>query len=246
MTETSWGQTFAEGDFRVGHVLSRSFTILSRNFPQFIAVSAVATLPYLVFGARSVGGSDLDAAPAQLVGPFVTLFVYLIAQAAILHGAFQDMRGLPVRIGDSLRVGLARFLPLLGLMICMVIVIVVGFLLLIVPGCIAVSMLFVCVPACVVERLGPFRSMGRSGALTKGHRWKISGLLLLLGIGSGIVSIVLTLALATVGFAGTSVGLWIWQALFAAYSAVVGVVAYHDLRVAKEGVDVERIAASFG
>jgi hypothetical protein len=37
----------------------------------------------------------------------------------------------------------------------------------------------------------------------------------------------------------------IWNALWAAFFAVVNVVAYHDLRVAKEGVDTAQIAAVF-
>lgn len=48
-----------------------------------------------------------------------------------------------------------------------------------------------------------------------------------------------TIALATPGFGTSSAGLWISEALFAAYSAVVGVIAYHDLRVANEAVAIE-------
>jgi hypothetical protein len=41
------------------------------------------------------------------------------------------------------------------------------------------------------------------------------------------------------------VGLWIWSAIFTAFSAIVTTIIYHDLRVAKEGVDTEQIAAVF-
>jgi hypothetical protein len=37
----------------------------------------------------------------------------------------------------------------------------------------------------------------------------------------------------------------IWSALVGAFSAILGVVIYHDLRVAKEGVDTDQIAAVF-
>jgi hypothetical protein len=37
----------------------------------------------------------------------------------------------------------------------------------------------------------------------------------------------------------------IWSAVWTAFYAIVIVVAYHDLRVAKEGVDTEQIAAVF-
>jgi len=51
------------------------------------------------------------------------------------------------------------------------------------PGLIVFTMWFVATPACVVERLGPFRSMGRSRQLTKGHRWKIFGTIVLIFVG---------------------------------------------------------------
>src|SRR5258708_17090641 len=64
-------------------------------------------------------------------------------------------------------------------------------MLFIVPGLILYMMWSVATPACVVERLGPFRSMARSRALTKGHRWKIFGLLLLTLIPGVIIGAVI-------------------------------------------------------
>ena len=42
-----------------------------------------------------------------------------------------------------------------------------------------------------------------------------------------------------------AVVLLVWGALFGAYSAIAVAVTYHDLRVAKEGIDIERITAVF-
>jgi hypothetical protein len=36
-----------------------------------------------------------------------------------------------------------------------------------------------------------------------------------------------------------------WGALYGAFNAIAVVMAYHDLRVAKEGVDIEQIASVF-
>jgi hypothetical protein len=36
-----------------------------------------------------------------------------------------------------------------------------------------------------------------------------------------------------------------WNGVWGAFYAIFGVVTYHDLRVAKEGVDVHQIAAVF-
>ena len=64
-------------------------------------------------------------------------------------------------------------------------------LLLVIPALILYVMWFVAIPVCVVEQLGPFRSLGRSRQLTKGHRWKILGLLLVILIPALIVGAIL-------------------------------------------------------
>jgi hypothetical protein len=119
-------------------------------------------------------------------------------------------------------------------------------------------MWFVATPVCVVEQLGPFRSMGRSRELTKGHRWKLFGLTLLIMIPALVVGAIIgAVVLATFGGGGflamtTALGSTlgrvvnlIWSAVWTAFYAIVIVVTYHDLRVAKEGVDTEQIAAVF-
>ena len=45
MTDTSLSARFAEGDFRVGRVLNRTSSVLSRNFLPFFIVTAIANLP---------------------------------------------------------------------------------------------------------------------------------------------------------------------------------------------------------
>ncbi len=42
-----------------------------------------------------------------------------------------------------------------------------------------------------------------------------------------------------------AIGLYLLETLSRAILAVVAVVTYHDLRVAKEGVDIEHIASVF-
>jgi hypothetical protein len=122
-----------------------------------------------------------------------------------------------------------------------------GAALFIIPGVIVATMLFVATPVCVVERLGPFDSMERSAQLTKGQRWKIFGLLVLLGVPAVTVGALIdTMAevaginqiLASIAHVG-------WDATWGAAYAVLVIAVYHDLRVAKEGVDTAQIAAVF-
>jgi hypothetical protein len=251
---------FIQGDFRLGHVFSLAWSVFSRNFLTFILVTGVASLPSLLIPQPGPGNPADPFANLgiTLLAIFLAIVLGTLSQAIVLYGAFQVMRGRPVNLAESLRVGLRRFFPIVGLAICVPLLVFLASLLFVVPGLILYVMWFVAMPVCVVEQLGPFRSMGRSRELTKGHRWRIVGLQLVILIPALIVgSIVAAIMLATVGTGGfldmaaaigTSLGRvvnLIWSAIWTAFYAIVIVVTYHDLRVAKEGVDTEQIAAVF-
>jgi hypothetical protein len=246
MTDTT--ARFAESQFRVGAVLSRTSSVLSRNFLTFFVVTIVAYLPLLLIPGAAGAAPDPASISVGLVllGVFLMLVLSLISQAVVLYGAFQDMRGRPVNLGESLKVGLRRFLPILGLAILMGLALMLGTFLLIIPGLILFTIWFVALPACVVEQLGPVSSMGRSSQLTKGHRWKIFGLVIVLllisGIVGGMVNVILGLLRSPIL---SIIGSLVWNGIWGALYAIAVVVTYHDLRVAKEGVDIEHIASVF-
>jgi hypothetical protein len=247
----------APGGFRVGTVFARAFEIYGRNFAKFFALTAIAYVPYFLLQIYTV--STLQAVQrnpgavqagsvvgAALGGVLLLMVLHTISEAAVIFGAFQEMRGRPFAIGDSLAKGLNRFLPIIALSFCIGIAMAVGFVLLIIPAFIFLAMLYVALPACVVERLGPFQSMGRSADLTSGHRWAVFGIAILLALINIIANKVIQLIFAAIGGSLFGVlGSFGWLSLFGAFSAIVVSVAYHDLRVVKEGIDVDRIAAVF-
>ena len=236
----------APGEFRIGDVLSKSATLLSRHFLIFFVVAIVASLPRLLWvGVEEPNPADFPWG-RFLVGLLLFLVLNTLAQAVILYGAFQAMRGRPVNLSECLRVGLGRFFPIIGLVICAYLGIWIGLILLIVPGIILGIMWYVATPVCVVEQKGPLASLGRSSEITKGHRWKIFGMVLLLIIVAAIVGGIVG---AVLGLTGSPVlvalGTLAWNGAWGAFYAIFGVVTYHDLRVAKEGVDTHEIAAVF-
>jgi hypothetical protein len=248
MTDTSMATRFAESDFRVGRVFTQTASVLSRHFPTFFAIAAVANLPaaLLFKDAQTTAGDPGVGAAVIVLGVLLSLVLTVLSQAVILYGAFQDMRGRPVGLVDSLMVGLRRFFPIVGLAIVMTLLVGLAMMLLIVPGLILMTMWFVGMPVCVVEQRGPWKSLKRSAELTKGHRWKIFGLMILLIIVSALVSPLIDLVLTNIaGKTLAFVGELIWNGVWGAFYAIAAVVAYHDLRVAKEGVDIEQIAAVF-
>jgi hypothetical protein len=260
VSDTSITRNLAVGSegFRVGRVLSKSLTILTGNFSKYILFGAVIALPSLIAGFIS-GGQLTGAQPvrpdqiftgAAIFSGFVYVVIWLvvfsICQSALIYGAFQDVRGRPFDIGASVQRGLNRFVPVIGAAICASILVGIGFMLLVVPGLILLTMFFVIVPVCVVEGLGPIKSLGRSSALTKGYRWRIFAIYLVPAIIIAIVAWILErIGLAIAGWAGYTLVAYVVTAVGSAYQAIVNIMAYHDLRAVKEGLDIEQLAAVF-
>lgn len=239
----------AEGDFRVGRVFTQTFSVLSRNLLPFCIVTVIAALPYyFLLGADGRPTSSMTAGRAGLAILWFVLAILLnaLSQAVILYAAFEDMRGRPVNMMESLRIGFGRILPVLGTAIVVGVLTMLGGIALVIPAFIVMTMLFVAIPACVVERLGPVKSVGRSAALTKGYRWRVFGLWISFMIVLGIVqSVSVGIGSAIGGVFVARLILLLWNAIYIAFSATLVVVTYRDLRVAKEGVDTDQIASVF-
>jgi hypothetical protein len=250
MSMSSGGATAALPDgFRVGNVLRHAMGVLSRHVALFVLVAAAAQLPSLALAFLMPGGRVQPRATGfttiAVIGWFTILVVIPITQTIVYHAAFQDMLGRPIRFGDSLALALRRFFPVLGALICMGVVMILGFVLLVVPGLIACTVVAVAIPACVVEQVGPFASIRRSAHLTKGNRWKILGIFLLLVVASLAVTGLTAVFRFGLGTEFATLFNFVLESVLSAYTSLIAVVMYHDLRVAKEGLDTDRIAAVF-
>jgi len=134
---------FAESDFRVGSVLTRTAKILSQHFLIFFLIGLVANLPSLLLG---YGGGSVGASPTGqnavllIVGGVLSFVLSMISQAVMVHAAFQAMRMRPVSLGESMKVGLSRVVAVILLAILMGILGGLATLCLIVPGLIVMTM----------------------------------------------------------------------------------------------------------
>jgi len=248
MTEMSSPSVrFAEGEFRIGRVLRLTFSVLSRHFPQFIAVTAVASLPTLLLMQALVTADTSPAATAALalLGALVALVFSMLSQAIVVHGALQHIRHRPVRLPDSVRVCFDRALPLVALAITELLLGAVALLALVFPALILVTMWLVTVPVCVVELRGPVASLGRSSELTSGCRWRIFGLLGPIFAVDLLVSSMLDMLTTPERTVLILLGNLAWNGVWGAFYATAVAVAYHDLLVAKEGADIEQITSVF-
>jgi uncharacterized membrane protein len=240
---------------RVGAVFSRALDLLFADFGKFFLLGLLAWSPVfvasLIIGFRyAVVGPGAIAGPTLGIGVFVVGILtgasFILSQAVILFGTVEKMRGKSFALGTSLRQGLARFFPIIGLYIVMVLAIMLGFVLLIIPGIILAMMFYVALPVCIVERQGPIASLNRSTELTKGNRWRLFGIGLLLYLANLIGQTVIQFALrALAGGTVSGIGVFVWSVVIGAVNAILVAVIYHDLRVAREGIDIDHIAAVF-
>jgi hypothetical protein len=238
--------SLSQREFRVGGALNKAIKIFFRNAVPFSLVSIVAWLPVGIVIFESLGMPPQERQIWTVLGFVLGSILQLVAVAAILHATFQDMRGRPVRLGESIQLGLRRFFPLIGGGILVALGAGLGLLLLIIPGLMLFVRWYVFAPVCVVEKKGPLGSMGRSAELTKGNRWKLFALFILIAVVGFVTTALITLALSAALSPVAALSLQgVWRGAWSAFGNVLGVVVYHDLRVAKEGVDIESIASVF-
>jgi len=254
VTDISTTSLAAAGEkLRVGSVLSKSLEIYLRNFPKCFAIGAVMGLPSLL---AAIYVYDLSRMVRTNSGGIVFLFemgvlllwvlLFTLGQSTMIHGAFQDIRGRNFDLGGSIAMGLRRFLPVIGTSICAYFIVIIGMFLIIVPGFIAITMLFVVIPVCVVEGLGPGASIKRSRELTKGQRWRILAIYLAPAIVIAICNTLLQrFGLLAFGVPGYAAGSFLVASIGGGYQAIADIVTYHDLRAFKEGLHIEQLAAVF-
>src|SRR5262249_26037784 len=160
-------------------------------------------------GIAPPGGFLNNFVPIMTVALISTVFSAL-SQAVVVFATFQDLRGHQIDAWESLRVGLARVIPVIIVSILMGLIVGFGIILLIVPGLIALAGFSVALPACVVERDGPIASLSRSFELTRGHWWPILGVSVSLVVISLIITAAIKAAIPSQGLPVTIVT-WAWN-----------------------------------
>jgi hypothetical protein len=244
MTDMAGARFAGAGTFRVGDVLSKAIAIYGRRIGPFIILTVIAQVPQYI-ALLAVGGPTAQSLGTRVALTVVNFACASIASGAIIYGVVQDIRGRTFSVADSVRIALHRFLPMLGVAICTSILIFLASILLLIPGLIVACIYYVSMPACIAEEAGVFESMSRSGALTKGYRWQVFGLFILIFLGGVVLGIIVGAVFALTGSVGLLIATQAMTAIVSSFNGVLIGVSYYQLRVAKEGVDINKIASVF-
>ena len=238
---TSQNTSLGSG-INIGGVISRTFETLMKNPVVFFGISFAVMVPPAILGALAPAGGALN-----VIVKIIEMILGCIAQGAIAYAVYQAMSGKIVGMGDALGRGTATIVPLVLTSILMTLGMMLGMLLLIVPGFILICMWFVAIPACVVEKTGPVESLQRSAFLTKGCRLQIFALVLL-------TFVLIAILVGAISFLIASItGSYVAAALVAAiigivpqaFASVLYAIVYYDLRALKEGISLDNLTSVF-
>lgn len=257
----------------VGELLDASFSAVRRNFwtlalATLVVIVPVSILSTLVSASTSDRAFDLSTTTVvadgeygrYIAGSLVTLALTglgaMLATAACLRAVGGDIVGQRYSAGESLRFAAARFWPLVLVSILYFLALIGGVLLLIV-GIVWVWVLFsLAVPALLFEDLRGTKALGRSRALIKDHWWRTFGAMLVMQLITAILAAVLAALIGGVILVDSenealnavvlTVANVVSYAISLPLTAALATYIYFDLRVRKEGYDIQLLAERIG
>ncbi|HXO45393.1 MAG TPA: hypothetical protein VN846_07970 [Candidatus Cybelea sp.] len=256
----------------LGEILDRTLSLYRQHFVLFVGIAALPQLLNLalslaqVWTGRVAGGHKQVAVAVAaagfiggLVGVVVYLVVYLFAQGGTVYAVSEIYLGRPATIGASLKRMRGQVGNLFGVTLLNGLVIGIATILLIVPGIYMACRLITCVPAALLEDLGPRDSLERSYRLTEDSAGRsfVIYLLYFFLLYAAVLLFILPFSVASRLTANDPGSVWVWLVLgqvgnFLATTLVTPIltiataVFYYDLRVRKEAFDLQLLMNQVG
>jgi hypothetical protein len=210
----------------IGDIVSTVFDLYFKYAAVLLPIAAVLFLIEAAF---------------RLLGLASTALALLAGAVGLILGTIYT--GIVVRLVDDVRDGrldqsvgeLARsvspvLLPLIAVSILAGLGIAIGFLLLIIPGLILVTLWAVVAPVTVLERPGVFAAFGRSRELVRGNGWQVFGVIVLFVLIFIAIGILLGIVGAILGDAGEVILNYVGSVITAPLVALASAVLYFELR----------------
>jgi len=163
----------APGKLNVGAVFSQAFATLQSKLLFFVFTG-------LMVGLASLVGPNGNQV---LIGSLLTLAVGAVAQILTVRATTGPLGvDAGAEFVPAVQAALPKFLPVFLTSLLVQILISLGMSFLIVPGVFLAVMLMVSTIACILEDRSPVEALKRSRELTRGNRWRLLGLVLILFI----------------------------------------------------------------
>ena len=217
---------------------------------QFLQEFLTRNYRHAAFLGTRVG--ENQASRVALIGLAVLGLSLFIVQPLLVGAITRAVAGFHLgetpTAGDVLEKGLPLLGPVLVVILLYTLAVVIGFILLVVPGLILFVRLLFGPSIVVVEGLRGRKALRRSWALTKGNGWRVFGIMIVAGLVAAVVGGVIgAIGEAIASNAGTAA--WFVRAVAGSVGAVVTtpfsqmvtVLLYFDLRVRHDGLSLDRL-----
>jgi hypothetical protein len=218
--------------FRIRSLAATAGRICLRSLPFLLILNALPSLPALLTLAVT-GSSAEGASTAYLIALPISIILLVFAQGATIHGTCRMLNGGSFGLQEALGAAWWALPVLTGAGLLAGVIIMLGFAALFIPGIMAICVLYVTLPACIIERTGLVESLERSAELTAGYRWPLFVLFLLSALP------VMLLSAVTSGLNDGSSALVevlseeTFSLLYGAFTAVLTAVCFEQLRQIK-------------
>lgn len=212
-------------------VFERIFRIYRDQFTLLIPAALILFLPVAILNGLVQTGSGLLAALATGAISLIATYWY---QGMVVGAVVDILDGRRDHTVGSLFSSVSPFIgTLIGAGVLATFIIIVGFILIIVPGLIALTFLAVVAPAVVIDRAGVTGALRRSRELVSGHAWRVFGVIVVLFLITAVIGGIVSEIGGSVSdesFAGYAVANLIASALLGPLSALAATVIYVELR----------------
>jgi hypothetical protein len=149
---------------------------------QLLAMGVFYLITFIVFGTGFINPEDPSslqkanpAAFLPLIAGFLVFMLFnLWVYVATLQAISQVIDGKILGVKETLQSSIKKFLPVLFTGILTGIIILIGFILLIVPGFIFLIWFYFAQYLIIFEKLGPVSALKRSRQLVKGYFWPVA------------------------------------------------------------------------
>lgn len=171
----------------VGETLSEVFAIYRENAGTLIPLAF-----WLFFVVAIVQGFAEDSTFLLLLGAILNLVLSILYQGMVvsLVRDVQDGRR-DLKVGDLYGQVTPVLWTLVGASILYGIAVAIGFVLLIVPGLILLTIWAVLAPVIVIEKRGAIEAFGRSRKLVEGYGWPVFGVVICAILITLVISVIL-------------------------------------------------------
>jgi len=237
----------------IGEILDGALVLLRRHFTLVLGIAVVCEgIPTAMDVYIDLTGGGSQNPGLSLLDRLLTLVGSVLVTGATVRVVSEAYLGRTPLFGDAMGFAGSRFGTILGANIMSGFLTVLAILALVIPGIVVACGYSVAAEAAALESGSASEALRRSWDLTKGFKWKALalgvvsiGLILVVYLGAGVLGGIMGEVVggldAVLAVLAACVSLLIYPVISCVFTLF-----YYDLRVRKEGFDLEMLSRQLG